>query len=194
MTKTTMKEIKANLNKLGKTYKPDGITTLEAGAMHQVNTAGNTMTLTYQVMYSDGLRASDYLSHRSKESTANKEQYTERRRVVSMMVYTAKERASLAASLPKDATQAVKDARKQLQGRVTEKLNTIRKGLITQDKQQNPQPVEAKANARKTAIETLAEHLDKAIKLLQGDRPFPDTFDHDTACATLIAFKNTYTK
>ena len=192
MTNITMTKETAKLETLGAKYKPDGITTLEAGAMHQVYSAGNTMTLTYSIMFTSGLRASDYISHKSKDSTASKEQYIERRRVVSMLVYTAAERASLALPANKFVTQAAKDARKSLQGRVTEKLNTIRKGLVTQDKQANPQPVEAKSNERKAAIAVLGEHITKAISLLQSDRPFPDTFDHDVACATLIAYKKTY--
>ena len=193
MTNTmTIKEIKADLNKIGKTYKPDGITTLEAGSMKKIDDTSGTMSATYQVMYSSGIMPTCYLSYKNKESTANEAQYTERKRVAAMICYTKEERASLAASLPKDATDAQKASRKKLQSRVTELLKTIRKGLITQDKIQNPPA--PNTNERKTAIESLADYLDKAIKLMQSDRPFPDTFDHDTACATLIAYKNTYTK
>ena len=192
MTNTTMKEMKATLNKLGKAYKPDGITTLEAGAMQEIGKASEAMTLTYQVMYADGIRPTDYITHKNKASTASAEQFAERKRVVSMICYTAKERASLAAALPKDATDAQKASRKSLQDKVKDAMRTIQRGLTTQDNKENPK--EKKANERKTAIESLADYLDKAIKLMQSGRPFPDTFDHDTACATLIAYKNTYTK
>ena len=192
MTNTTMKEMKATLNKLGKAYKPDGITTLEAGAMQEIGRASEAMTLTYQVMYAAGIRPTDYITYKNKASTASEEQFAERKRVVSMICYTAKERASLAAALPKDATDAQKASRKSLQDKVKDAMRTIQRGLTTQDNKENPK--EKKANERKTAIESLADYLDKAIKLMQSDRPFPDTFDHDTACATLIAYKNTYTK
>ena len=189
---TTITKTKQTLETLGNKLDANGITTLEAGAMQTIHKTSGTMTATYQVMYSSGILPTDYISHKNKESTASAEQYAERKRVAAMICYTKAERASLAAKLPSDATDAQKASRKKLQDRATELLKTIRRGLVTQDKLANPQ--EAKANERKTAFESLQAKVAECIKLMQGDRPFPDDFDHDTAVATLIGYQNKFLK
>ena len=48
------------------------------------------------------------------------------------------------------------------------------------------------SNEPKTAIEDLGALMEKAIKLLQGDKPFPDTFAHDDAVAVIKGFQKTF--
>jgi hypothetical protein len=80
-----------------------------------------------------------------------------------------------------------------LQDRRTELLKTIRRGLTTAHKLAHPEEYKAGgANEPKTATEDLAALVEKAIKLLQGDKPFPDTFAHDDAVAVLKGFQKTF--
>ena len=165
----------------------------EVGAMQAINKAEGTLTSTYALMIGNGILPSDYLSHKNKESTASVDQYAGRVEAAGMICYTAKERSELATKLPKDAPAATKAARKKLQDRRTELLKTVRRGLTTAHKLACPEEYKAGgANEPKTAIEDLGALLDKVIKLLQGDKPFPDTFDHDNALAGAQGYKKTH--
>ena len=89
---------------------------------------------------------------------------------------------------------AAKAERKALQDKPSTKMKNLAKRFTTIAKNDPDNKEVNSANTKATAIESLADHIDKAIKLLQSDRPFPDTFEHDTACATLIAYKKKYIK
>ena len=144
-------------------------------------------------MVASDILPTDYLSHKNKESTASQEQYAGRVEAAGMICYTKAERAELATKLPKDATADQKAARKVLQDRRTELLKTIRRGLTTAHKIAFPDEYKSGgANEPKTAIEDLGALMEKAIKLLQGDKPFPDTFAHDDAVAVIKGFQKTF--
>tara|TARA_R110001583_G_C5464986_1_gene392296 strand:- start:22 stop:609 length:588 start_codon:yes stop_codon:yes gene_type:complete len=165
----------------------------EVGAVKSVIHGSDQLTSTYALMIGEGLLPTDYLSHKNKESTASKEQYEARLEAIGMVCYTKPERAELATKLPKDARAIDKEARKVLQDRRTEKLKTIRRGLTTAHKNAHPEEYKSGgANEPKTAIEDLGALMEKAIKLLQGDKPFPDTFAHDDAVAVLKGFQKTF--
>ena len=165
----------------------------EVGAIKSVIKGEDVLTSTYALMVGSGILPSDYLSAKNKESTASVEQYEARIEAIGMVCYSPRERAELATKLPKDTPQEVKAARKVLQDRRTEKLKTIRRGLTTAHKLAHPEEyVSGGANEPKTATEDLAALVEKAIKLLQGDKPFPDTFAHDDAVAVLKGFQKTF--
>ena len=165
----------------------------EVGAIKSVIKGEDVLTSTYALMVANGLLPSDYLSHKNKESTASKEQYEARVEAIGMVCYTKAERAELATKLPKDTTASAKALRKVLQDRRTEKLKTVRRGVTTAHKLAHPEEyVSGGANEPKTATEDLAALVEKAIKLLQGDKPFPDTFAHDDAVAVLKGFQKTF--
>ena len=108
-----------------------------------------------------------------------------------MICYTKAERAQLSVKLPKDATAEEKAARKQLQDRKTELLKTIRRGLITQDKINNPEAYATGAADRKEAIEKLGIAIDTAEKIMQGEG-LPEWFDAPEAVAVIKAFRKKY--
>jgi len=165
----------------------------EVGAVKSVIHGSDQLTSTYALMVGEGILPTDYLSHKNKESTASKEQYDARLEAIGMVCYSPAERAELATKLPKDTPQGEKDARKVLQDRRTEKLKTIRRGLITAHKNKFPEDYKARgSNEPKTAIEDLGALMEKAIKLLQGDKPFPDAFAHDDAVAVIKGFQKTF--
>ena len=165
----------------------------EVGAMQVIKRAEGQLSSTYALMVANGILPSDYLSAKNKESTASVEQYAGRVEAAGMICYTKAERAELATKLPKDAGALQKAARKVLQDRRTELLKTVRRGLTTAHKLAAPDEYKAGgANEPKTATEDLAALVEKAIKLLQGDKPFPDTFAHDDAVAVLKGFQKTF--
>ena len=165
----------------------------EVGAMQVIKRAEGQLSSTYALMVANGILPSDYLSAKNKESTASVGQYAGRVEAAGMICYTKTERAELATKLPKDAGALQKAARKVLQDRRTELLKTIRRGLTTAHKLAHPEEYKAGgANEPKTATEDLAALVEKAIKLLQGDKPFPDTFAHDDAVAVLKGFQKTF--
>ena len=165
----------------------------EVGAIKSVIKGEDVLTSTYALMVGQGILPSDYLTFKNKESTASQEQFAARIEAIGMVCYSAKDRAELATKLPKDATPEDKNARKDLQDRRSAKLRTIRRGLTTAHKLAHPEEyVSGGANEPKTAIEDLAALMEKATKLLQGDKPFPDTFAHDDAIAVLKGFVKTF--
>tara|TARA_B100000795_G_C22768816_1_gene426924 strand:+ start:821 stop:1414 length:594 start_codon:yes stop_codon:yes gene_type:complete len=165
----------------------------EVGAMQVIKRAEGQLTSTYALMVANGILPSDYLSAKNKESTASVEQYAARVEASGLICYTKTERAELATKLPKDAPAEQKASRKVLQDRRTELLKTVRRGLTTAHKLAHPEEyVSGGANEPKTAIEDLAALMEKATKLLQGDKPFPDTFAHDDAIAVLKGFVKTF--
>ena len=165
----------------------------EVGAIKSVIKGEDVLTSTYALMVGSGILPSDYLTFKNKESTASQAQFDARIEAIGMVCYSPRERAELATKLPKDTPQEVKAARKVLQDRRTEKLKTIRRGLTTAHKLAHPEEyVSGGANEPKTATEDLAALVEKAIKLLQGDKPFPDTFAHDDAVAVLKGFQKTF--
>jgi len=189
----TISNLTENLATIGARFGVEGIDLTEVGAMHIVHKTEGKLVNTYAFMVASGILPSDYLSFKNRESTASEEQYKARAEAAKMICYTKAERAELATKLPKDTPQAVKDTRKDLQSRHTELLKTVRRGLITAHKLACPEDyVSGGANEPKTAIEDLAALMEKAIKLLQGDKPFPDTFAHDDAVAVLKGFQKTF--
>ena len=165
----------------------------EVGAMQVIKRAEGQLSSTYALMVANGILPSDYLSAKNKESTASVEQYAGRVEAAGMICYTKTERAELATKLPKDAGALQKAARKVLQDRRTELLKTVRRGLTTAHKLAAPDEYKAGgANEPKTAIEDLAALMEKATKLLQGDKPFPETFAHDDAIAVVKGFVKTF--
>ena len=189
----TISNLTENLATIGARFGVEGIDLTEVGAMHTVHKTEGKLVNTYAFMVASGILPSDYLSFKNRESTASEEQYKARAEAAKMICYTKAERAELATKLPKDTPQAVKDTRKDLQSRHTELLKTVRRGLITAHKLACPEEyVSGGANEPKTAIEDLAALMEKATKLLQGDKPFPDTFAHDDAIAVLKGFVKTF--
>ena len=190
---TITKTIETLSNAGAKIADTVAIGSFEIGAMQVIKRAEGQLTSTYALMVASGILPSDYLSFKNRESTASEEQYKARAEAAKMICYTKAERAELATKLPKDTPQAVKDTRKDLQSRHTELLKTVRRGFITAHKLACPEDyVSGGANEPKTAIEDLAALMEKAIKLLQGDKPFPDTFAHDDAVAVLKGFQKTF--
>jgi hypothetical protein len=165
----------------------------EVGAIKSVIKGEDVLTSTYALMVGSGILPSDYLTFKNKESTASQAQFDARIEAIGMVCYSPRERAELATKLSKDATSEQKAARKDLQDRRPAKLRTIRRGLTTAHKLAHPEEyVSGGANEPKTATEDLAALVEKAIKLLQGDKPFPDTFAHDDAVAVLKGFQKTF--
>ena len=139
--------------------------------MQVIKRAEGQLSSTYALMVANGILPSDYLSAKNKESTASVEQYAGRVEAAGMICYTKTERAELATKL----------------------LKTVRRGLTTAHKLAAPDEYKAGgANEPKTAIEDLAALMEKATKLLQGDKPFPETFAHDDAIAVLKGFVKTF--
>ncbi len=193
MRERTVSEILAKYATIGAKHAIEGLDVTEVGAMDIIHTAQGKLDTTYTFMVSNGILPTDYLSAKNKESTASVEQYTARGEAAGMICYTKAERAELATKLPKDATADQKAARKVLQDRRTELLKTIRRGLTTAHKNVFPEEYKSGgANEPKTAIEDLGALMEKAIKLLQGDKPFPDTFAHDDAVAVIKGFQKTF--
>lgn len=191
---TTISKMTENLAAMGNKFGIDGIDLTEVGAMQLVHKTEGKLSGTYAYMIATGILPSDYLSFKNKESTATEVQYKARAAAAKLICYNKTERAELATTLPKDTPQEEKDKRKNLQSRHTELLKTVRRGLITAHKLADPDFYTKKggANEAKTAIEDLAELMEKATKLLQGDKPFPDTFAHDDAVAVLKGFVKTF--
>ena len=189
----TVSELLTTYATIGAKHAIEGLDVTEVGAMDTIHKAQGKLDTTYAFMVSNGILPTDYLSHKNKESTASKEQYAAGGAAAGMLCYTKAERAELATKLPKDTPQGEKDARKVLQDRRTELLKTIRRGLTTAHKNAFPDEYKSGgANEPKTAIEDLGALMEKAIKLLQGDKPFPDTFAHDDAVAVIKGFQKTF--
>ena len=190
---TISKAIETLSNAGAKIADTVAIGSFEIGAMQVIKRAEGQLTSTYALMVASDILPTDYLSAKNKESTASVEQYAGRVEAAGMICYTKAERAELATKLPKDAPAEQKAARKVLQDRRTELLKTIRRGLTTAHKLAHPEEyVSGGANEPKTATEDLAALVEKAIKLLQGDKPFPDTFAHDDAVAVIKGFQKTF--
>ena len=190
---TTISKMTETLATIGIKFNVEGIDIVEVGAMDIVRKAEGKLAHTYAYLVAAGILPSDYLSAKNKDSTASVEQYAARVEAAGMVCYTKAERAELATKLPKDTPAEQKASRKVLQDRRTEFLKTVRRGLITAHKLACPEEyVSGGANEPKTAIEDLAALMEKATKLLQGDKPFPDTFAHDDAIAVLKGFVKTF--
>jgi|TARA_R110000803_G_scaffold6597_4_gene21388 hypothetical protein len=190
---TTISKVTEQLATIGAKFNVEGIDLVEVGAMHTVNANEKKLVNTYAFMVASDILPSDYLSHSNRESTATKAQYQARAEAAKLICYNKPERAELATKLPMDAPQAEKDKRKKLQSRHTELLKTIRRGLTTAHKKAHPEEYKkGGANELKTAIEDLAALMEKATKLLQGDKPFPETFAHDDAIAVVKGFVKTF--
>jgi len=189
----TVSKLTETLATIGAKFGVEGIDLTEVGAMDTIHKAEGKLANTYAFMVASDILPTDYLSAKNKESTASVEQYAARGEAAGMVCYTKAERAELATKLPKDAPAEQKAARKVLQDRRTELLKTVRRGLTTAHKLAHPEEyVSGGANEPKTAIEDLGALMEKAIKLLQGDKPFPDTFAHDDAVAVLKGFQKTF--
>ncbi len=102
------------------------ISSLEAGAMQSVKASTGKLALTYAVMWGAGIRPSDYITPKSKGSTATTEQWADRYAVASMLCYTKAELAELEAPMAKDATLEQKAERKALQERKKDLMRTIK--------------------------------------------------------------------
>ena len=188
MTKTTLNERLVNA---GNKLNVQSIKPIEAGGIEASRKAEDVLVSIYAEMYNAGIRPTDYLSPTNKLCTATQEEYDERGKVAFLAVYSPKERKELATKLPKGATAEAKAARKTLQGRRTEHLKTVRRGLITQDKLHNPEAYKKGADDRKEAIEKLGDAFYTALKILQGDG-LPDWFNTPDCTAVLLAAQKTY--
>ena len=187
----TISKLVNELTSTGAKMGVENISALEAGGMKAAHSAEGKLAATYAAMYASGIRPTDYLSHKNRESTATAEAYAERGNIAAMICYTKAERAQLSAKLSKDATDAEKAARKALQNVKTDLLKTIRRGLITQDKINNPEAYATGAADRKEAIEKLGIAIDTAEKIMQGDG-LPEWFDAPEAVAVIKAFRKKY--
>ena len=203
-TKTTV----TTLEKMGAGAETIGA--FEAGALVKIGMAAkgadDVINPLIQTMYTNGIRAKDWtakagLPAGSKIPAAHTKAYQERLAFFGQGVWSVADKITLKQPAPKVGDfktkgdfLAAKAERKALQDKPSTKMKNLAKRFVTIAKNDPDNKEVNGANDKATAIESLANHIDKAIKLMQSDRPFPDTFDHDTACATLIAFKNTYIK
>jgi hypothetical protein len=143
-------------------------------------------------MWGAGIRPSDYITPKSKGSTATAEQWADRYAVASMLCYTKAELAELEAPMAKDATLEQKAERKALQERKKDLMRTIKRGLTTQDKLHNPEAYEGDgANERKTSLEKLAIAFGTIEKIAQGEG-LPDWFDVPEFCAIIAATRKKF--
>ena len=193
-TKNTVTDFKAELEAAGIKLASlcGNISTLEAGAMQSVSENGKKLAATYAVMYSSGIRPSDYITPKSKGSTATAEQWDDRYAVASRLCYSPAELAELDAPMAKDATLEQKAARKALQERKKDLMRTIKRGLTTQDKLHNPEAYEGDgANERKTSLEKLAIAFGTIEKIAQGEG-LPEWFDVPEFCAVIAATRKKF--
>ena len=190
----TMTKFSTDLEAAGVRLAPlcGHISSLEAGAMHSVKTSTSKLALTYAVMWSAGIRPSDYITPKSKGSTATTEQWADRYAVASMLCYTKAELAELEAPMAKEATLEQKAERKALQERKKDLMRTIKRGLTTQDKLHNPEAYEGDgANERKTSLEKLAIAFGTIEKIAQGEG-LPEWFDVPEFCAIIAATRKKF--
>jgi hypothetical protein len=191
----TVTDFKAELEAAGIKLAPlcGHISSLEAGSMQSVSENGKTLVATYSVMWGAGIRPSDYITPKSKGSTATTEQWADRYAVASMLCYSPAELAELDAPMAKDATLEQKAARKALQERKKDLMRTIKRGLTTQDKKQNPEAYELArcANERKTSLEKLAIAFGTIEKIAQGEG-LPEWFDVPEFCAIIAATRKKF--
>jgi hypothetical protein len=191
----TVTDFKAELEAAGVKLAPlcGHISSLEAGSMQSVSENGKTLVATYAVMWGAGIRPSDYITPKSKGSTATTEQWADRYAVASMLCYSPAELAELDAPMAKDATLEQKAARKALQERKKDLMRTIKRGLTTQDKKQNPEAYELArcANERKTSLEKLAIAFGTIEKIAQGEG-LPEWFDVPEFCAIIAATRKKF--
>jgi ATP/maltotriose-dependent transcriptional regulator MalT len=193
-TKNTVTDFKAELEAAGIKLAPlcGHISSLEAGAMQSVKASTGVLALTYAVMWGAGIRPSDYITPKSKGSTATTEQWADRYAVASMLCYSPAELAELDAPMAKDATLEQKAARKALQERKKDLMRTIKRGLTTQDKLHNPEAYESDgANERKTSLEKLAIVFGTIEKIAQGEG-LPEWFDVPEFCAIIAATRKKF--
>jgi hypothetical protein len=109
-----------------------------------------------------------------------------------MLCYSPAELAELDAPMAKDATLEQKAARKALQERKKDLMRTIKRGLTTQDKKQNPEAYESGgANERKTSLEKLAITFGTIEKIAQGEG-LPEWFDVPEFCAIIAATRKKF--
>jgi hypothetical protein len=89
-TKNTVTDFKAELEAAGIKLAPlcGHISSLEAGSMQSVKASTGVLALTYAVMWGAGIRPSDYITPKSKGSTATAEQWADRYAVASMLCYS----------------------------------------------------------------------------------------------------------
>jgi ATP/maltotriose-dependent transcriptional regulator MalT len=193
-TKNTVTDFKAELEAAGIKLAPlcGHISSLEAGSMQSVKASTGVLALTYAVMWGAGIRPSDYITPKSKGSTATTEQWADRYTVASMLCYSPAELAELDAPMAKDATLEQKAARKALQERKKDLMRTIKRGLTTQDKLHNPEAYEGDgANERKTSLEKLAIAFGTIEKIAQGEG-LPEWFDVPEFCAVIAATRKKF--
>jgi hypothetical protein len=193
-TKNTVTDFKAELEAAGIKLAPlcGHISSLEAGSMQSVKASTGVLALTYAVMWGAGIRPSDYITPKSKGSTATAEQWADRYAVASMLCYSPAELAELDAPMAKDATLEQKAARKALQERKKDLMRTIKRGLTTQDKKHNPEAYESDgANERKTSLEKLAIAFGTIEKIAQGEG-LPEWFDVPEFCAIIAATRKKF--
>jgi ATP/maltotriose-dependent transcriptional regulator MalT len=193
-TKNTVTDFKAELEAAGIKLASlcGNISTLEAGAMQSVSANTGKLVATYAVMWGAGIRPSDYITPKSKGSTATAEQWTDRYAVASRLCYSPAELAELDAPMVKDATLEQKAARKALQERKKDLMRTIKRGLTTQDKLHNPEAYEGDgANERKTSLEKLAIAFGTIEKIAQGEG-LPEWFDVPEFCAIIAATRKKF--
>ena len=193
-TKNTVTDFKAELEAAGIKLAPlcGHISSLEAGSMQSVKASTGVLALTYAVMWGAGIRPSDYITPKSKGSTATTEQWADRYAVASMLCYTKAELAELEAPMAKDATLEQKAERKALQERKKDLMRTIKRGLTTQDKLHNPEAYEGDgANERKTSLEKLAIAFGTIEKIAQGEG-LPEWFDVPEFCAIIAATRKKF--
>jgi hypothetical protein len=168
------------------------ISTLEAGAMQSVSENGKKLVATYAVMYSSGIRPSDYITQKARVARRQRNSGTIVMRSRLCYATVPAELAELDAPMAKDATLEQKAARKALQERKKDLMRTIKRGLTTQDKKQNPEAYESDgANERKTSLEKLAIAFGTIEKIAQGEG-LPEWFDVPEFCAIIAATRKKF--
>tara|TARA_R100000951_G_C2576386_1_gene160465 strand:+ start:122 stop:751 length:630 start_codon:yes stop_codon:yes gene_type:complete len=203
-TKTTV----TVLEKLG--AGAETIEAFEAGALVKIGQAAkgadDVINPLIQTMYTNGIRAKDWMAKAglpagSKIPATHTKAYKERLAFFGQGVWSVADKVILKQPAPKVGDfktkgdfLAAKAERKALQDKPSTKMKNLAKRFATIAKNDPDNKEVNSANAKATAIEALEKKIAECIKLLQSDRPFPDTFDHDMACSTLIAYKNTYIK
>ena len=201
MTTYTIEAI-TKLGATAKTIKP-----FEAGALNKIATvetnATKVINALIEALWTDGIRGNDWrakagLDSIKEVSEAHTAAYSERLEFYGKACYTPSERAELA--LPSLKLENFPDegaflkagkARKKLQDRPSTQMKNFAKRFDTKSRQAGELADAATTPATpKLGIDVLGQKVVDIINLLQGDKPFPDSFLHDEAIAQMLGFQN----
>ena len=181
----------------------EAIDTFEAGAITKIGQVrGKADAVTdalIKALFEQGIRGNDWRKGKDMPE-AHKKAYAERLAFYGQAVWTKEEKAELALPAPKKENfetegdfLVAQKARKALQDKPSTKMKNLAKRFDTLAKQNGEIETPAgNPKTPKTGMEVLSSHIQNALKTLQGDKAFPDTFEHDEAVAILMAFQKKF--